>query len=206
MLDYGPLHCDAFAVDNLFAVTGIHTPPTIIVTTNFNDKNIESFTSVIEHEFVHIAQKLSENYPQKLDISAQDSQLFFNSFITNMKAEYEANFIQLNKYSSLFPEEINFTLQDWCILRGFTQILEKSLILLIFEECNIDLAYAFLNRIEGSLVEELKTYSIESKFLGHIEESLYKYLGTSLKILEDQIFSIQFIDKFTLLLEEADFQ
>ncbi|MBI4861552.1 MAG: hypothetical protein HY815_15015 [Candidatus Riflebacteria bacterium] len=41
-----------------------------------------------------------------------------------MRAEYEANLLQLTMWPAEYPTDMPFSLDQWCILRGYDQALD----------------------------------------------------------------------------------
>ena len=86
----------------------------------------ESFRSVLEHEFVHINQALLGVFPN--ESSGGRAKNLVADFLAYTRAEYEANVLQLTQWPCLYPCEFSLSLDHWCVLRGYSQALEKTLV------------------------------------------------------------------------------
>lgn len=81
--------------------------------------------SILEHEFVHINQMIRGEYPA---LPARPTvRLLVDWYERTVRAEFEANFIQLATWPDLLPYQEGVTLEGWSAFRGYTQALESVL-------------------------------------------------------------------------------
>jgi len=114
---------DAFAAQRWKFMT-IAFPPLVFVPYSWMNLNSEKHISIIEHEIVHLNQFLIRKIPSFADNTIE---VLKKEFLHTMRSEYEAYFIQLANYPLLYPEEKGFSLEEWCILRAYTQYLDRML-------------------------------------------------------------------------------
>lgn len=112
--------CDAVASID-FSVLNRRSPPLIIIPGKSIPKK-SGFSSIVEHEIVHINQALIKDLPRLDSCEIKD---IFLELIRHAVTEYEAHVIQLSYDQTLVPPpEFGLSFEDWCHLRGFTSGLE----------------------------------------------------------------------------------
>lgn len=111
--------CDAIA-------TATSSIPLVLVPLRRRRSRSELFTSILEHEFVHVNQMLLGLFGrERLCGSVSDAVARFSE---ETAVEHDANFIQLATWPRLFPRELGISLEHWCVLRGWTAALELAVI------------------------------------------------------------------------------
>jgi hypothetical protein len=111
-------------------------PPLVLAPErNRSDRNAR-FTSILEHEIVHINQLLSHHDTPPRRRRANAAQLLADHFC-HTRLEYVANFVQGVHWPSMVRDlhrRWGITLEQWSLLRGYTQALEHLLFDLMHEE------------------------------------------------------------------------
>jgi hypothetical protein len=120
--------CDAIAAPSLASQGGAQPPPLVFVPARRARSKSESFRSILEHEFVHVNQGILRSLPD-MDIGRGAGTLIA-SLLARTRAEYEAHLLQLVRWPRLYPRryQARFSLEHWCLLRGYTQALEETLL------------------------------------------------------------------------------
>ena len=116
---------DAIASPTLGPDSNLAPPPLVLVPEARARSRSESFRSVLEHEFVHINQVLLGVFPS--ESAGGRAKNLVADFLAYTRAEYEANILQLTRWPRLYPCELSLSLDHWCVLRGYSQALEQSL-------------------------------------------------------------------------------
>lgn len=111
--------CDALAAGTNFG-------PLVLVPLRRRKARSEVFTSILEHEFVHVNQMLLGRFG--LNPVGRSVPEALIAFTTEAAAETEANLIQLSLWPRLFPLDLGLTLEHWCVLRGWTAALERAVL------------------------------------------------------------------------------
>lgn len=117
--------CNAIATTSL-QVSEISSPPIVLLPLGRRVfKRGSADHSIIEHEFVHICQAIRGIFPGNFENADSPLDLQFTDYV---RAEFEANFLQLMLCPKLLPPaEYGINLEEWCFLRGYTQALERFL-------------------------------------------------------------------------------
>jgi hypothetical protein len=76
---------------------------------------------------------------------------FFRSFFEITRVEYEANLLQLTRWPRLFPEQHGISLDHWCALRGYSQALEQTIVLVARQNLPPGEVARLLERVPESL-------------------------------------------------------
>src|SRR2546425_6264389 len=116
---------DAIASPTLGPDLNSAPPPLVLVPEARARSRSESFRSVLEHEFVHINQALLGVFPY--ESAGGRAKNLVADFLAYTRAEYEANILQLTRWPRLYPCELSLSLDHWCVLRGYSQALEQTL-------------------------------------------------------------------------------
>ena len=112
---------DALATTSVVFAGILESPPVVIVPAG--RKFISpKMCSILEHEIVHVNQAILDLFPSNFEHAKGD---LCQEILDYTLREYEANFLQLAKWPVLFPKEGYVTLEEWCVLRGYTQALER---------------------------------------------------------------------------------
>ncbi|MFH0900064.1 MAG: hypothetical protein V2A73_05490 [Pseudomonadota bacterium] len=118
--------CDAVSSAGFVASAEEPPPPVVLVPADRIHARSQRFRSVIEHEFVHVCQALLGLLPGSARGRAAGGA--FESFFSIMRAEYQANLLQLTKWPALYPHDFGISLEHWCVLRGYSQALAQTLL------------------------------------------------------------------------------
>ncbi len=111
---------DAAATPSLDFLS-VSSPPLVIIPDSKKSNRTPHFLSVLEHEFVHINQAIVGRYPETNFGTENIKKLVDLTF-----AEYQAYFIENFNYPDSIREPLEqYSLQEWSLLRGFTQALER---------------------------------------------------------------------------------
>lgn len=152
--------CDAVATLSL-EIGDLKSPPIVLVPSKKNLKKNSNLHSIVEHEFVHINQALKGHFPSSFEKSKVDLN---EQFVDYVYAEYEANFLQLERWPKLGPpKSYELELKEWCFLRGYTQALERLLLVAIMEKFSDKNLFSTLNKIPKSLEKFLLKFDLETE-------------------------------------------
>ena len=102
----------------------ITSPPLVFVPASKRTVRDHEFKSVLEHEFVHINQIILGAFPGSPQGDAKD---LTKNLFEAIRAEYEANLIQLVRWPNLYVrsgKKYGLSLDTWSAFRGYTQGLE----------------------------------------------------------------------------------
>jgi hypothetical protein len=97
-------------------------PPLVLLPTQHMQHRRNELISILEHEFVHINQFLTNAFP--CSRSPRTVRSILRNFFQTTAAEYEANLLQLTRWPHLYQPSRGLSLDRWCTLRGYTQALE----------------------------------------------------------------------------------
>jgi hypothetical protein len=126
-----------------------------------NLKKNSSLHSIVEHEFVHINQALKGHFPSNFENSKVD---LTEQFVDYVYAEYEANFLQLERWPQLGPSKTHqLELNEWCFLRGYTQALERLLLAGILGKVSDKKLFLALSKIPKSLEKFLLKFDLQTE-------------------------------------------
>lgn len=157
-------HCNAVASPSLSFID-LLSPPLVVIPGKSIPKS-KGFSSIVEHEFVHVNQGIYNRFPN-LTACELETDTLFGEMIKATSAEFEANFIQLVHDQTLAPDEaLGVNLEKWCLLRGYTQSLETALLRISTEAGIVALAKGLLKRLEADLPIAFKKASL-SEEIGH---------------------------------------
>jgi hypothetical protein len=155
-------------------------PPLIVVPASFGRRLSERFTSVVEHEIVHIHQVLLGTFPKPPKTWSASSLLAF--LFAHTQAEYEANFIQLTRWPALYPIRTGLSLDHWCILRGYSQGLENVLRHAAYADVAAVHVETFLDRLEHNLPRRMGAAGLDSAFASRLRNSLPQHVESALEL------------------------
>jgi hypothetical protein len=119
LLDSIAPECDAIATATTFV-------PLVLVPLRRRRARSEVFTSILEHEFVHVNQMLLGRF--RLDRPGRSVPDAVTAFLEEAAVEHDANLIQLANWPRLFPLDLGVSLQHWCALRGWSAALERAVL------------------------------------------------------------------------------
>jgi hypothetical protein len=188
---------DAAAIKCLSPIMNVESPPLVLIERIEKKSKEENYRSILEHEFIHINQAILKKFPKPIEMNESTNiNSLYEIFLDNIKAEYQANFIQLSNYPKLFPDELNIPLNQWCMLRGFTQSLEKLLLSYIYSMVELNELRFFLKKFQSSVTSDFKKIGLIEEAGKIYAEHLNEYLLTALKILQESNIALSSFDKF----------
>lgn len=117
--------CEAMASTLSDPVDGGRRPPLVIAPAERKGSRSAVFRSVLEHEFVHVNQVLHGTFLQVTPIvRARDAVV---NFMDYARTEYEATLLQLVHNPQMLPTEAGEDFDFWCVLRAYSQALERTI-------------------------------------------------------------------------------
>ena len=104
---------------------GLARFPMVIAPISRRRSRNHKFISILEHEIVHVCQVLrgvwlAERWPRERDA-------LLDEFMLYAQIEYEANLLQLTRWPDAHKPVVELTIEQWSLLRGYTQALEAVL-------------------------------------------------------------------------------
>lgn len=116
-------NCDAIAVPSLLPF-GELTP--FVLAPSARRRNVsDHFCSVLEHEFVHLNQLLSDVVVPNYE--SQSASTIVDAFFQHQRIEHEAYLVQSVRWPKVAPPPEPLSFNMWCLLRSHTQALERAL-------------------------------------------------------------------------------
>lgn len=105
------------------AVKGSHEPPLVLASAHRMRRKCARFCAVLEHEYVHVNQALLGQF--SADEWSGTAKAILSRLFSDMRAEYEANVIELIHWPQFHSHWRDMPFDRWCALRGYSQSLEK---------------------------------------------------------------------------------
>lgn len=153
--------CDAVASAALTHL-GLTSPPIVILPEKSNPRK-PGFSSIFEHEIVHVNQGIVGKLPNLGSCKLENGRLF-EELIQYTLMEYEANFVQLVQDPTLLPPaRYGFGLEEWCHLRGFTsgiEIILKRMMIARYPEAKM---MKFVRKLEADLPFSFKSVGLSAR-------------------------------------------
>ena len=143
-------------------------PPLVLVPEARARSRSESFRSVLEHEFVHINQALLGVFPY--ESAGGRAKNLVADFLAYTRAEYEANVLQLTQWPRLYPYERSLSLDHWCVLRGYSQALEKTLMSAAERNLSADQVSRFLDTLPKALAPGFERIGVHKQLAPWFQE------------------------------------
>jgi len=143
-------------------------PPLVLVPEARARSRSESFRSVLEHEFVHINQALLGVFPY--ESAGGRAKNLVADFLAYTGAEYEANVLQLTQWPRLYPCKCPLSLDHWCVLRGYSQALEKTLMAVAEHNLSSDEVSRFLDTLPKALPSGFKRMGVHKQLARWFQE------------------------------------
>jgi hypothetical protein len=178
--------CDAIA-SVLQPILEFSPPPLVIAPSNQRRSRSEKFVSILEHEIVHINQALCGVFRADAPASSVDD--FLGNFYQHTMVEFEANFVQGVRWPAGVVEHLKrsgLTLEQWSILRGHTQALERTLRHFAAESTPEPVIAGFLTEVPRSVRERLGSLRLGKQTLSWFEGRWANDVFTALDILREQ--------------------
>lgn len=104
---------------------GLERFPVVIAPISRRRSRNHKFISILEHEIVHVCQVLRGTWLSSR--WAQERDALLDEFILYAQIEYEANLLQLTRWPNAYKPIVELTIEQWSLLRGYTQALEAVL-------------------------------------------------------------------------------
>ena len=159
---------DAIASPTLGPDSNLAPPPLVLVPEARARSRSESFRSVLEHEFVHINQVLLGVFPS--GSAGGRAKNLVADFLAYTRAEYEANVLQLTQWPRLYPPECSLSLDHWCVLRGYSQALEKTLMSAAERNLSSDEVSRFLDTFPTALLSGFERIGVHKHLAPWFQE------------------------------------
>jgi hypothetical protein len=157
-------HCNAVASPSL-TFLDLSSPPLIVIPGKSIPKS-KGFSSIVEHEFVHVNQGIFGRFPE-IEACDLTAEALFGEIIKVTHAEFEANFIQLvHDQTLLLSADLGVGLEKWCLLRGYTQGLEAALLRITVGNVSLKHQRRFLKWIQDELPAAFKAHDLNHN-IGH---------------------------------------
>lgn len=166
--------CDAIA-------TMTSNIPLVLVPLRRRGARSEAFTSILEHEFVHVNQMLLGAATTRTCSRSVAGAI--KGFFNNVHLEYQANLLQLTKWPRLFPSEYELTLEQWCALRGWTDTLEFA-VCGVF--CTPSLMESFLTRLPQVTRPNFASFGVSHAVADWLTSRHLAFTRTALKLRKEQ--------------------
>ena len=103
---------------------GLAPFPVVIAPISHRRSQSHKFISVLDHEMVHVCQALRGTWPSGWP---EERDALLDEFILYTQIEYEANLLQLARWPNAHTPNAELTIEQWSLLRGYTQALEDVL-------------------------------------------------------------------------------
>jgi hypothetical protein len=172
--------CNAVATDG-FEFNGIKGPPIVVLRDGGHVYEHDDFRSILEHEMVHVNQALLGRFPGRT--FPENPRHAFATMMTVLMAEYQANVLQLTKWPKLFPyKEVPFSLDQWCIFRGYTQALEAFLEAALSGQTSVICFKTVFDEAHETLREAFLNESLDEKMAKWLVLQITQHVGHALTV------------------------
>ena len=167
-------YCDAVATPELNMGRFLSPPMVLAPETKSRSKGV-IFRSTLEHEFVHVNQAILGRFPELNGIKNRP----FQCFLEHVQAEYEANFLQLFRWPKLYSKAKaqGLSLEEWCVLRGYTQALEKVVAAVLDGKLSKIQVERLLKECQKKLPSGLQQLGLDRKTASEFANRLPPYLA-----------------------------
>ncbi len=174
--------CDAFASPSTVTGTTIplRVPPLVFVPHSRRHARSREHVSILEHEFVHINQAILGTFP--IGPSGSSAEDLLQDHFDRLRFEYEANFIQLVRWPEQFTQHRDVSIEQWCLLRGHSQALERLWTYLDHTECGAEDVVGFLDGLPERLPSELGALGAERDCIEWFRERLEDHVIISVRV------------------------
>jgi len=103
---------------------GLAPFPVVIAPISHRRSRNHRSISILDHEMVHVCQALRGTWPS---CWPEERDALLDEFILYTRIEYEANLLQLSRWPNAHTPNAEVTIEQWSLLRGYTQALEEML-------------------------------------------------------------------------------
>jgi hypothetical protein len=129
-------------------------PPLVMLPASKCRARSAAFSSLVEHEIVHINQVILGFGPGLP--TGRHAEHLLEYLIKVAEAEYEASFIQNVLQPEPIPKEHMLSLDHWCVLNGYAQALERVLATIVKLGFSPEATERFLDSLESALRDLLR--------------------------------------------------
>ena len=154
------------------------TPPLVYVPSSKRRLRNTAFLSILEHEFVHINQALLDRYPK--DVADTSTDELVRHFLERMRAEYEANFVQLVRWPHLYKVECGYSIERWCVVVGCAQAFHHFYSAAYDLELSATEVEQFLDTVRDALPDSIAALDVDGAIPGYFEERLGYFVSRGL--------------------------
>ncbi len=163
----------------------LQTPPLVFIPYSKRRARSNAFRSVVEHEIVHVNQAIMGTFPElPTGRRAEDLLDFLLSLAT---AEYHACFVQLVRWTNMFPTDAEVSLDHWCLLCGYSQALERVLSVVVCSNFSALSVQDFLNALEATLPDMLRRAGAVEELIPWFTPRLHSHLVIAVKTVESHL-------------------
>jgi len=174
---------DALTVANL-RLAALSPPPFVLLSETKKKSKGPFFRSVLEHEFVHVNQAIRGAFPPSPKGKAKD---LVENILQVTRAEYEANLIQLARWPHLYLRQVprylregrGLSLDRWCVLRGYTQGLERIIAAAVSGRIQEGEFMEFIDRLPAALPPGFRRIGFDQALGKEYAANLQGYLLTA---------------------------
>jgi hypothetical protein len=133
--------------------------------------------SVLEHEFVHLAQSIAGHFPAPP--GSKNIEAALDYFGGKARIEYEANLVQNVRWPQMFPKEHGISMRHWCVVRGYSQALECTFDAMLEQRYSTRQVVQFLELFAAGLPDLFDKAGFEIGLLPWFERNLDAHLCTA---------------------------
>lgn len=175
--------CDAIAA--CFEPThGFEPPPMVVAPSSKRRSHGREFTSVVEHEMVHVNQALRGRLRWSREPATVRALL--DAYFEHTAMEFEAEILQRSQWPYRSCVAARFTLAQWCLLRGHTQALERVLREFALERMDERLGGPFVAGVAVEARQRLRGLGIGKDLLAWFEARWAQDVLVALTVIESQ--------------------
>ena len=158
------------------------TPPLVVVPTA--DTRTDAFTSIIEHEFVHISQVLLGLFP--LDEMPATAAGLLQTFFVSTQLEYEAHVLQHTRWPEHYTDSPNLPLDRYCVLCGYSTALEQAIVAIGKRQIPRQEAIRFIRSLPDALVDGFGRVGIDQGHSTWFREQWRHHLAIALQVAAEE--------------------
>ena len=159
----------------------VQAPPLVCLPQSKRRARSNEFRSIVEHEIVHINQALAGTVPAPPAQGTAEEIL--EHFVARAACEYEACFLQGVRWPTEHPTQLCMSLDHWSLLRGYSQALEETLILVVQMDARPEEVQRFLDLLAWSLPAALARAGAEDDLVPWFRERLEGHLVTAVRLV-----------------------
>lgn len=167
------------------------SPPLVFVPETKSKANDQDFRSILEHEFVHLNQIILGTFPDSPKGTAGE---LLEWLFRATRAEYEANLLQLVRWPRLFisaRKKYGFSLESWCVFRGYTQGLERIVSAVIGKEIEKKEFVRLLGRLPDALSTGFRRMGFGGQIGEYCATRVRRHAATAVQIMNESSMKIR---------------